>query len=801
MEHYADGLRVAENIAKLFNLHVIDHSDWAGVKAQNPAAAKAETKPRSKATAHTQAVSRAKIAHAKEELTKQTHTDANSKPSEVSPLKTISSNLSGKPIKKAMSDDELIANEMLTKKFEEAESCLPKKYFVLGLIGEGGMASVFKVRDGKLYAAKLLAPDLVRDSNSLKRFEQEAQSAERLKHPAIAGIHEFGMGGNGTPYLVMQYMPGLNLAEFLHIKHKLGPARALPIFVQVADAAEYAHKMGVIHRDIKPSNIIIHNEENQSARHDPNASPSTETASLVDFGIAKTLTAEDHAPQGLTKTGEIFGSPLYMSPEQCEGINLDARSDIYALGCVMYETLAGKPPFQSDNPIELILRHLEDEPASFVPEIQTRCTTDGIDADDLNYIVLKCLRKDPSDRYQSMAALKTALVDCVNAVPITRDKKGDSKNKKGTQSVTTGEHVCDVCGKPIGGIARTDVTRYLSWESRCQCKQPGDVYGTDDEAVQNHHESQLTPEQCAAAAANLPAQYEIVSLLGKGGMGAVFKVKDKTSGKFFAVKMLKPQLTNDARARKRFQSEAGALSALTCANVAAVYDFGVGSGGAPYLVMDYLEGKTLAEIISSERCLGVPRAVDIFKQVAEAMSYAHKHGIIHRDLKPSNVMIDGTESGTELAKLMDFGVAKNMVGGNNRNTQTGEVIGSPPYMSPEQCIGKKLDERSDIYSFGCLMYESLCGHPPFQGKNQVITIVRHVKEEAESIAKVSKAQPIPDDLDYIVMRCLRKQPGDRYQHMNDIVNDLDAFAEHKPIKRIQPNIKSFSLHLRWPFWK
>src|SRR5262245_56269985 len=125
---------------------------------------------------------------------------------------------------------------------------------------------------------------------------------------------------------------------------------------------------------------------------------------------------------------------------------------------------------------------------------------------------------------------------------------------------------------------------------------------------------QLTPEQCAAAAANLPPHYEILSLLGKGGMGAVFKVRDKNSGKLFAVKMLKPQLSQSSNARHRFQSEAQALMSLTNVNLAAVYDFGVGTGGAPYLVMDFFGGKTLAELIANERCLGVPRAVDIFTQ-------------------------------------------------------------------------------------------------------------------------------------------------------------------------------------------
>jgi serine/threonine protein kinase len=253
--------------------------------------------------------------------------------------------------------------------------------------------------------------------------------------------------------------------------------------------------------------------------------------------------------------------------------------------------------------------------------------------------------------------------------------------------------------------------------------------------------------------------------------------------------MLRPHLIDDKKALGRFQEEAKSAKNMTHVNLAAVYDYGVGKHGAPYLVMDYLEGKSLEKIIKEEHGLAVPRAIDLFIQITEAIGHAHAKGLIHRDVKPSNIIVENVSDGVELVKLVDFGIAKSLLGANSmQRTRTGDVIGSPPYMAPEQCEGTKLDVRADIYSLGCVMYETLCGHAPFTGKNAIQIILKHIKEAPVTVSQACTEQKIPDDLNYIVMRCLQKERWQRYQNIGELRADLERFKSHKAIKHFIPTV-------------
>jgi serine/threonine protein kinase len=367
---------------------------------------------------------------------------------------------------------------------------------------------------------------------------------------------------------------------------------------------------------------------------------------------------------------------------------------------------------------------------------------------------------------------------------------------------------CSTCGKPIAGKARTDVTRYLFQESRCQCGRPTLVVDTNGEEEKKltalpgpqlnkvdtsdncqqatTEKSKEIPAWQAAVLANLPEQYEVLSMIGEGGMGTVWKVRDKSLDKIFAIKVLRPWLVEDDEALRRFEQEAEAARNLTHVNLASVYGFGMGKQGAPYLVMDYLDGDNLSTVIQKEGCVDVPRAVDLFIQIAEAVGHAHLKGVIHRDIKPTNIIVERNQEGIEIAKLVDFGIAKILPGEGSAtkgHTRTGDVFGSPPYMSPEQCLGDKLDAYSDVYALGCVMYETLCGKPPFSGENSIKTILQHLDSEAVPIVQASKQQAVPADLGYIVMRCLEKSPIDRYMSMQELEDDLKKLKAQKPITR------------------
>jgi serine/threonine protein kinase len=275
----------------------------------------------------------------------------------------------------------------------------------------------------------------------------------------------------------------------------------------------------------------------------------------------------------------------------------------------------------------------------------------------------------------------------------------------------------------------------------------------------------------------LDNQYEIVSLIGKGGMSFVYKAKHLLMKKTVAIKTLLPHLSLNAISLQRFQQEAQAASNLKHPNIIAVYNFGTTPDGEPYLVMDYVEGSSIADELEKNGIVPVERAVDIFVQVADALAHAHQRGIIHRDLKPSNILLLEKDGVKDHVNIVDFGIAKMLPQDGAEAislTQTGEVFGSPLYMSPEQCRGEKLDNRADIYSMGCLMYETLTGRPAISGDNTMEVLYNHLHE----IPAPMKAPLtyIPPQLEKIVFKTLAKDPAQRYQNMGQLRDELKDFS-------------------------
>lgn len=261
-------------------------------------------------------------------------------------------------------------------------------YEIESVLGEGGISIVYKARHmllGTPAAIKFLLPGTELDAKAIMRFQREAQATAEIKHPSIAGIREFGIH-KAIPYLVLEFVEGKSLAELLREEKTLEPKRALSLLQKIAEAISYAHAQKVVHRDLKPSNIMIQR-----------SGDGEEDIKIIDFGIAKVLESE-HS-NNLTKTGDIFGTPSYMSPEQCQGKPVDYRSDVYAIGCVAYEMFSGSPPFLGSTPVELILKHLNDN--------HKPLKIKGIKG--LNKVLDAALAKDPTYRYQSCDELRLDL--------------------------------------------------------------------------------------------------------------------------------------------------------------------------------------------------------------------------------------------------------------------------------------------------------------------------------------------------------------------------------------------------------
>lgn len=272
--------------------------------------------------------------------------------------------------------------------------------------------------------------------------------------------------------------------------------------------------------------------------------------------------------------------------------------------------------------------------------------------------------------------------------------------------------------------------------------------------------------------------FEVLGVLGEGAMGTVYKARHLLLDKIFAVKVLKEEFTSQSRVFLRFQNEARTTSQLSHENIASVHDFGLTESGHPYIVMDFVDGLTLADLIESKGALPQAAAISIFKQIGLALAHAHEKGVVHRDLKPSNIILTRKTSGEWQAKVVDFGIAKvTLPDGDSASpklTQTGEVFGTPLYMSPEQCQGGAVDNRSDIYSFGCLMYEVLVGVRPFAGENTFALLLAHVNQAPQPFREKDKNVRVSDVLERIVFRAMEKDPEDRYQSVETLLADLEA---------------------------
>jgi serine/threonine protein kinase len=312
----------------------------------------------------------------------------------------------------------------------------------------------------------------------------------------------------------------------------------------------------------------------------------------------------------------------------------------------------------------------------------------------------------------------------------------------------------------------------------CQKEYAGDITTCPDDGTAL---AQLTGDELIGKM--FAERYEIIEPIGGGGMGKVYKAKHLLMNRIVAIKVLRKDVIATAETLKRFRVEAQATSALSLPNILAVYDFGISAEGQAYMVMDYLDGRGLNDILERERKLSIERALAIFIQICQGLAHAHSKGIIHRDIKPGNIMIVNWEGQSDFVKIVDFGIAKllNEDSDSVNLTRTGEVFGSPLYMSPEQWKGHKLDHRTDIFSLGCIMYRALSGQTVFQTENAFDAMYKQVHEVPVPLCTL--CPEIPADLGQVVMKAIAKDPDSRYQSMSDLRIALEQVRD-----AIDPNL-------------
>ncbi len=467
------------------------------------------------------------------------------------------------------------------------------QYRVLEKLGEGGMGAVYKAEDTKLHrivALKCLPFHLASDEKAKDRLLQEAQASSALNHPNIATTY-YMFEDKGQEFICMEYVEGQTLSD-LFTRGPLAVEKALHISVQVADGLSEAHKKGIIHRDIKSENIML---------------TSRDLVKIMDFGLAR-LKGAGH----LTKTGSTVGTIAYMSPEQAQGLEVDHRTDIFSLGVVLYEMLAGKRPFEGLHETAILYSILNEDPQSleFTPSGLTSA---------LSNVLAKALEKDRTKRYQTMEEM---LLDLRTALKVLE-------------------------GTPLPSAPSAK--------------------GTPAPDETSSREVMLDPEDLVGETIG---NYQIVEEIGRGGMGIVYKALQISLNRVVALKVLPKQYTRDSEFLLRFQREARAAAGLNHPNIVQIHEIGQQSG-IHFFAMEHVDGKNLKDVLKGEEDpLSLLQAIDITWDVCKALDFAHKQGVVHRDIKPHNIMI--SKNGD--TKVFDFGIAR--AADSSGLTTTGASIGT-----------------------------------------------------------------------------------------------------------------------------
>jgi serine/threonine protein kinase/outer membrane biosynthesis protein TonB len=696
---------------------------------------------------------------------------------------------------------------------QDATEVLPRlvgRYALLRMMVRGGMGEVYLATTIGIEGAerpcvvKRIRRDYRKDPSFHARFLDEARVQAQLDDPGVARVMEASVDENGDPFVVVEYVEGRSIADVRARLGKLGKpmpwADAVAMSLEIASALAHCHErtgpdgaaLGIVHRDLSPQNVMVGFGGD---------------VKLIDFGTARGENRRCH-----TVSGTVLAKPGYVAPEVARGESATARADIYALGVMLWELVAGRRYLDGDA-TEHVAKVTAGtlRPAKLAGDGLLASLGDGPAPEALDKVIAWMTEPVASARCGRARDAAQALAQVLTAAPRR------PVEERGVRARVKAMLARLYPGEPAA--SRVDFARLVARARKMLSVDLDDAAERNDLGEGPRTKNGARSDKTLAAAEKatpadsltgipdaLPGtRYRIVRRLGEGAMGVVFEAEHVDLGRRVAVKVLQGKHSSSPEFVARFRREARAIAGLSHPNLVQVYDFGQtdqGEMGRLFFVMEKLVGETLESYLDREKGVDWRDACELAIKTCRALEAAHAAGLVHRDLKPANLFL--TYAGRPPSslhdvglKLLDFGVAKGSheigaLADDPNLSSAGAIFGTPETMAPEQACAAAVDGRADLYALGCVLYHLVTGKPVFDAPSPILLMSCHLREIPKPPRAVSPERGIPAEIERVILRALEKDPAARFADASEMREALEeacygAFFDGKSPSETAPS--------------